>query len=87
MNAPILLILFNRPDLTAGLLDIVRGQRGRKIYIAADGVSLEEARMSPFVLKSKKWLRDRSDRREFHKLWKKCDGWFAETKKSDKQNF
>lgn len=37
MNAPILLLLFNRPDLTAGLLDIVRGQRGRRIYIAADG--------------------------------------------------
>ena len=36
----------------------------------------------PEVLGIKKWLRDRSDRREFHKLWKKCDGWFAETPKS-----
>lgn len=37
MKAPILLILFNRPDLTVGLLDIVRMQSGRRIYIAADG--------------------------------------------------
>jgi hypothetical protein len=35
----------------------------------------------PEVLGIKKWLRDRSDRREFHKLWKKCEGWFAETPK------
>ena len=36
----------------------------------------------PEVLGIKKWLRDRSDRREFHKLLKKCDGWFAESPKS-----
>lgn len=40
MTFPILLILFNRPDLTVGLLDIVREHRGRKIYIAADGPRL-----------------------------------------------
>jgi len=37
MNSPVLLILFNRPDLTAELLQIVRLQKGRRIYIAADG--------------------------------------------------
>jgi hypothetical protein len=29
----------------------------------------------------RKWLQDRSDRSEFHKLWKKCDGWFAKSPK------
>jgi hypothetical protein len=43
MSSPILLILFNRPDLTVGLLDIVSGQRGRRIYIAADGPRLDKA--------------------------------------------
>ena len=33
----------------------------------------------PEVSGIKKWLRDRSDRRDFHKLWKKCDGWFGQT--------
>lgn len=30
-------MLFNRPDLTEGLMDIVRKQSGRRIYIAVDG--------------------------------------------------
>ena len=58
MNAPILLILFNRPDLTAGLLDIVRGQRGRRIYIAADGVRPEEAENEPLCAEVQKMARD-----------------------------
>jgi hypothetical protein len=33
----LLLILFNRPDLTFGLFDILRAQPERRIYIAADG--------------------------------------------------
>lgn len=45
---------------------------------------LGECEKRPEVFGIKKWLRDRSDRREFHKLWKKCVGWFAESvKKSE----
>jgi hypothetical protein len=39
---------------------------------------LGECEKRPEVSGIKKWLRDRSDRRKFHKLWKKCDGWFAD---------
>ncbi len=37
MNKPLLLLLFNRPDLTAGLLRILESIVDRRIYIAIDG--------------------------------------------------
>ena len=37
MRPALLLILFNRPDLTFELFDILRAQPERRIYIAADG--------------------------------------------------
>lgn len=36
----------------------------------------------PEVTGINKWFRDRCDRLEFNKLWRKCDGWFAETPKT-----
>jgi hypothetical protein len=58
MRSPILLILFNRPDLTAGLLDIVRGHRGRIIYIAADGVRPERAEDESLCAEVQEMARD-----------------------------
>jgi hypothetical protein len=37
VKSPVLLILFNRPDLTIELLRIIKSQTGRRLYIAADG--------------------------------------------------
>ena len=37
MNKPLLLLLFNRPDLTASLLQIIESIFDRRIYIAIDG--------------------------------------------------
>jgi hypothetical protein len=61
MNSPILLILFNRPDLTEGLLDIVRGQNGRKIYISADGPRLNNTEDKQLCAEVQKMARDFAD--------------------------
>lgn len=61
MKFPLLLILFNRPDLTAGLLDIVRGQRGRIIYIAADGPRPDNPQDAPLCAEVQEMARDFSE--------------------------
>jgi hypothetical protein len=43
MKAPILLMLFNRPDLTAGLMQAVKDQTGRRVYIAVDGPRVDNS--------------------------------------------
>lgn len=58
MKFPVLLILFNRPDLTAGLLDIVRGQSGRRIYIAADGPRPEKPQDGQLCAEVQEMARD-----------------------------
>lgn len=37
MSIPVLLLLFNRPDLTSGLIRMLRGYAPDKVYIAIDG--------------------------------------------------
>lgn len=37
MNTPILALIFNRPDKTKGLYQIIASQKPSKLYIAADG--------------------------------------------------
>lgn len=36
-NTPVLLLVFNRPDLTKALLDVIKTVRPKRLYIVADG--------------------------------------------------
>lgn len=37
MNTPILFIIFNRPDTTEKVFEVIRRQKPQRLYIAADG--------------------------------------------------
>jgi hypothetical protein len=42
MNTPVLFLVFNRPDTTQQVFEVIRKKKPAKLYVAADGPRLHK---------------------------------------------
>ena len=58
MNMPVLLLVFNRPELTAKVMDAIRAARPPRLYIAGDGPRRNKAKDAELVANTRAIVMD-----------------------------